>query len=148
MMFPKAKIVHCVRHPLDTCLSCYFQNFRTGQEFSFDLSNNGSYYSNYKRLMQHWHTLLPQIILDINYEKLVDDPFQITQDLLSHCNLTWDDACLKPHETKRPVTTASSQQVRQQIYQSSVGRWRGYKEYLGPLLDSLQWSKESEHQLH
>ncbi len=141
-MFPQARIVHCVRHPLDTCLSCYFQRFRVSQEYSYDLRHLGQYYRNYQRLMRHWHELLPGRIFDVQYEQLVSEPEEVTRRMLQHCDLAWNDACLEPHKTNRPVTTASNLQVRQPVYRSSVQRWRRYESHLGPLLEAIQWTSE------
>jgi hypothetical protein len=138
LMFPRVSIVHCVRDPRDTCLSCYFQRFRVSQEYSYDLDHLGRYYRCYQQLMDHWHNLLPGRIYDAVYEQLVSDPRRITAQLLDHCRLPWEDACLRSHQTDRPVTTASNLQVRQPVYRSSVRRWKRYQRHLGPLLDALE----------
>jgi len=138
LMFPDAAIVHCRRHPLDTCLSCYFQNFvAPGLNFSYDLWNLGHYFRLYEQIMQHWKTLLPQQIMDLNYESLVHDPWEHITKLLDFCGLEFDEACLRFYETKRDMKTASYDQVRQPIYTSSAGRWERYEEHLQPLKQAL-----------
>ena len=137
LMFPQAAIIHCRRHPVDTCVSCYFQNFRTQQDYSFDLAYLGLFYRYYRRLMEHWRAVLPRPFLDIGYEDLVADPAGQARRMLDHCGLDWDDACARPERSQRPVDTASLWQVRQPVYRTSVARWRRYERHLGPLLDAL-----------
>ncbi len=133
LLFPRARIIHCRRHPLDTCLSCYFHNFGEGHEYTDSLAHLGSFYADYRRLMDHWQAVLPNPILELSYEKLLDDPRGTTRELLSFCGLEWEDNCLKFYENKRTVRTASNVQVRRPLYQSSRGRWRSYERHLGPL---------------
>jgi len=137
LMFPNARIVHCRRDPLDTCLSCYFQNFGRGQEYSFDLCELGRFYRDYRRLMDHWSVVLPAAVLEVPYESLVADQEQVSRALLAFCGLDWDPACTDFHKTDRPVRTASRWQVRQPIYCSSVARWRRYERQLQPLIEAL-----------
>lgn len=137
LMFPKARIVHCRRDPLDTCVSCYFQNFARGQEYSFDLRELGRFYRDYRRLMAHWAQVLPTAVLEVPYEALVADREQVSRALLAFCGLDWDPACADFHRTVRPVGTASRWQVRQPIYRSSVARWRRYEKQLQPLIEAL-----------
>ena len=137
LLFPAARIIHCVRDPLDTCLSCYFQNFGTRHSYSCDLNRLGLYYRDYLRLMAHWREILDLDILDVVYEDLVDDVEAQSRKLVAFCGLEWDDACLSFHQNPRLVRTASYDQVRQPIYRASVGRWRHYDSYLAPLKESL-----------
>ena len=137
--FPAAKIVHCRRDPLDTCVSCFTVLFGDGQEFAYDLSELGEYYGMYAALMDHWEQTLPSgTLLTIDYEDVVTDIRKSAERLLQHCGLPWDEACVSFHETKRPVQTASVYQVRQPLYQSSVGRWRRFEKHLKPLRDALE----------
>ncbi|NVN12102.1 sulfotransferase [Nguyenibacter vanlangensis] len=136
-LFPNARIIHTVRDPIDTCLSC-FSTFFHSQDFTFDLGELGRRYRSYRELMDHWHRILPGgTIYDVRYEEVVEDLEQNAQSLIAYCGLTWDDACLNFHKSKRPVRTASVQQVRKPIYRSSVGRWRPDDAVLRPLLDGL-----------
>lgn len=136
-IFPNAKIIHTKRDPVDTCLSIFFQYFNEHHAYSFDLSDLGFYYKQYERLMQHWHTVLPGRIMDINYADTIADPEYWTRKLISHIGLEWDDACLAPHKLERSVKTPSHWQVRQPIYKTSVQRWKNYEQYIQPLLDAL-----------
>jgi tetratricopeptide (TPR) repeat protein len=135
---PKAKIVHVRRDPVDTCLSLYMRLFTQTQTFSYDLGELGRYYRRYESLMKHWRKVLPPSqMIEIQYEQLVANPEAETRRLVKFLNLPWHPACLSPHETDRIITTASLVQVRQPIYQSSVGRRNSYLPYLGELLAEL-----------
>jgi tetratricopeptide (TPR) repeat protein len=136
-VFPRGRIIHCRRHPLDTCLSCFFQNFTGGSEFSFDLSELGDFYRNYLKLMAHWRNALGVPMLEVDYERLVQDPEPAVRAMLDFCGLDWDDKCLKFHKSKRAINTASYQQVRKPIYTKSAGRWKNYEKHIGPLVESL-----------
>lgn len=135
-VFPNAKILHCTRDPLDTCLSCYFQNFMSGNQYAFDLTQLGEFYKEYQAIMEHWDTLdIP--MFNVRYETLVTAPEQMTREMLDYCGLPWEPECLQSHKSKRPVITASYQQVREPIYTKSVGRWKHYEGHLSPLLEAL-----------
>jgi len=137
IMFPNARIVHCRRSALDTCLSCYFQNFTKGQDFSFDLDDLAHFYRLYRGLMDHWRDVLPLPVLDLDYEDMVRDRERTMRGLIAFCGLGWDDQCGRFFETERPVRTASSWQVRQPIYASSMARWKAYEAELQPLIAAL-----------
>ena len=141
MLFPGAKVIHCVRDPLDTCLSCYFEYFylQGSLAFTTDLANLGAYYKQYQRIMRHWKTTLDYPILDISYESLVENPERKIRQLLAFCELPWDDQCLKFYGSspRRAVVTASYDQVRQPIYRKSLHRWKNYEQYLEPLKNAL-----------
>jgi tetratricopeptide (TPR) repeat protein len=132
---PRARIIHVQRHPLDTCLSIYFQVFSAAHGYACDLQDLAHYYEQYRRLMEHWRGLLPpESLLEVHYESLVEDPEGWTRRLVQFAGLDWDPACLQFHATRRVVQTASNWQVRQKINAASVGRWRSYRHLLGPLL--------------
>ena len=133
MLFPKARIIHCVRDPLDTAISCFFQNFSASYAFTNSLETLGCYYRDYQRLMRHWHEVLPISMLDLRYEQLVATPEASIRQLVDFLGLEWDERCLAFHENPRLVTTASYDQVRRPIYTESVGRARRFKGQLGPL---------------
>ncbi|MGH6954441.1 MAG: tetratricopeptide repeat-containing sulfotransferase family protein, partial [Alphaproteobacteria bacterium] len=135
ILFPNARVIHCRRDPLDTCLSMYFQRFTRGNEFSYDLADLGTYCRDYLRLMEHWRAVLP--MLEIDYERLVGDLAATAREIVAFSGLNWDERCLTPHLTERPVMTASHWQVRQPVYGTSVGRWRNYERHLGPLVEAL-----------
>jgi tetratricopeptide (TPR) repeat protein len=133
-VFPKARIIYMRRDPIDTCLSCYFQNFSTTMRFSMDLSDLAHYYRHHERLMKHWTTALPAgTLLEVPYEGLVADQAAWTHRILDFLELEWDDRCLSFDKTERSVNTASAWQVRQKIYGRSVERWRHYERFIGPL---------------
>jgi Flp pilus assembly protein TadD len=133
-VFPNARIIRMRRDPIDTCLSCYFQNFSTGLTFTMDLADLADYYRVHQRLMDHWCSELPSgTILEVPYEELVSDQEAWTRKILDFIGLEWDARCLAFHETKRSVVTASAWQVRQKVYRQSVERWRNYEKFVGPL---------------
>jgi tetratricopeptide (TPR) repeat protein len=135
-VFPRARIIYMRRDPIDTCLSCYFQNLSPALNFTMDLSDLAHYYLEHQRLVAHWHAVLPAgTILDVPYEELVSDQAGWTHRILDFLDLEWDERCLDFQNTKRPVLTASSWQVRQKIYQDSVQRWRNYEKFIEPLLN-------------
>jgi len=137
LMFPDARIIHCVRDPVDTCLSIFKKNFSSIEKYAHDLVELGRYYRAYTKLMAHWHQVLPGYIYDIHYEDLVTNQLEQSQRLLEFCGLPWNDACLSFYDSVRPVKTASAVQVRQPLYQSSVQKWRKYERHLGPLQRTL-----------
>lgn len=137
LLFPKARVIHMRRDPLDTCLSIYFQNFSTTNAYAFDLRDLGAHYKAYRRLMAHWHEALTIPVLEVPYEELVKEPDTWIRRMLAFCNLEWDDRCLRFYDTKRDVNTPSYNQVKQPIYARSVGRWKNYERHLGPLIESL-----------
>ncbi|MBV5325989.1 MAG: sulfotransferase, partial [Rhodospirillaceae bacterium] len=96
-LFPKARIIHCRREPLDVCLSCYSQNFTAVMPFSRSLTNLGHYWRDYARLMDHWHAVLPGRILDMDYATMVGDQEAGSRRLIEWCGLDWDDSCLNFH---------------------------------------------------
>jgi tetratricopeptide (TPR) repeat protein len=136
-LFPKAQIIHCRRDPIDTCLSCHFQNFAGPFPFTKDLRHLGLYYREYERLVAHLATVLPLPIFELSYEELTAEQEATSRRLVAFCGLEWDERCLRFHETERPVWTASVLQVRQPLYPSSVRRWKRYESHLRPLLDAL-----------
>jgi hypothetical protein len=139
LALPNARIIHTVRDPVDTCVSCFSKLFSADQNHTYDLGELGRYYERYQRLMAHWQRVLPiGSILDVRYEDVVADLQTQARRIISYCGLPWDDKCLLFHESARPVRTASATQVRQPIYNSAVGRWRVYEQHLGPLLAALQ----------
>lgn len=137
MLFPRARIIHCTRDPLDTCFSMYCQDFLKQNAFAYDLRDLAEAYRYYRSMMEYWHATLPIPILDVSYEELVENQEPMTRKLLAHCDLPWDERCLHPHETDRDVRTASYWQVRQPIYRSSVARWKCFEKHLGPLIEGL-----------
>jgi tetratricopeptide (TPR) repeat protein len=130
---PKARIIHMVRDPMDTCYAVYKTLFGQAYPFSYTLDELAAYYIAYRKLMAHWHSLMPGLILDVAYEDLVADPEKQARRLLAHCGLEWEPRCLEFHESRAASTTASAVQVRQPVYSSSVQKWRNYEQELAPL---------------
>ena len=131
---PQARIIHMQRHPFDTCLSIYFQNFFNIDSYANDLDDLAHFYGQYLRTMNYWRTVLPEsTLLEIPYEALVGEPEVQVRQMLAFVGLPWDPHCLNFHQTDRVVITASKWQVRQKITKGSVGRWRNYESHIGPL---------------
>ena len=138
LLFPKAKIVHCVRDPEDTCLSLYFQQFSPFYAFSTSLNGLGRYYRDYQRIMTHWESVLPLAIHSIVYEELVADPDTEIPRLLAACSLESEESCARFWENPRQVDTASYAQVRRPLYKSAVKRSAPYRPHLSPLVSILE----------
>jgi tetratricopeptide (TPR) repeat protein len=139
LILPNARIIHCRRDPVDTCLSCYTKLFTAEQTFAYDLAELGRFYRGYRSLTDHWRSVLPaDFWTEAVYEAVVGDLEGEARRLIAFLGLSWDAACLRFYETKRPVRTASLNQVRRPLYASSVGRWRKYAAHLGPLLAALE----------
>lgn len=138
LLFPKARIIHCMRHPLDTCLSCYFQDFMGSHPYKYDLANLGWYYRQYERLMEHWKEVLDIPILDVQYEEVVADQETMSRKIVDFLELEWDEACLNFYKSNRFAKTASYDQVRQPIYNKSVARYKNYEKHLDPLKLALR----------
>jgi len=137
IMFPGAPIIHCVRDPMDTCWSIMRNTFIGSHSYSHDQATLGRYYRRYKRLMDHWHQLLPGRIHDIHYEELVANPAPAIRALLEYCHLAWDEKCMKFYRTKRDVATASASQVRRPLYTDSLQSWQPLAQELAPLQQAL-----------
>jgi tetratricopeptide (TPR) repeat protein len=138
LALPNARIIHTIRDPIDTCLSCFSKLFSGDQPYTYELFELGRYYRAYEALMNHWRSVLPKgVMLEVQYEAVVADIEREARRLIAHCGLEWDDACLSFYKTKRVVRTASAAQARRPIYNSSVGRWHRYEEMIGPLRESL-----------
>jgi len=135
---PGAKIINAMRHPIDSCFGSYKQLFASGQPFSYDITELAEYYLQYHRLMNHWKQVAPGFVLDVHYEDVVADLQGQVARILDFCNLPFEENCLHFHETERAVKTASSEQVRQPIYSSSVNLWRNYENHLGELIQLLE----------
>lgn len=143
-VFPHGRIIHTQRHPLDTCLSIYCQNFNTGHVYANDLAELAHYYRQYHRLMAHWRAVLPaEVFLEVPYEALVEDQEGWSRRIIAFLGLEWDARCLEFHKTERKIGTASNWQARQPIYTTSKARWRRYEAHLGPLLGLLELVPEA-----
>jgi len=138
-LFPNARIIHCRRNPLDTCISCFTTSFKQGHKFTNDLRELGEYYRLYQEAMAYWRQVLPpHVLYEVDYENLVADMESEVRKLLAHSGLEWDARCLDFQQNQRAVNTASVYQVRQPIYSTAIGRWKRYAAHLGPLLEALE----------
>lgn len=137
LLFPGAAIIHCRRHPLDTCMSIFTYRFNGAHPYATDLSELGKHYRKYLELMAHWRAVLPLPIFEVQYEDMVADQEQVSRKMVAFCGLEWDAQCLRFFENKRVVNTISYDQVRQPIYKKSVARWRHYGKFLAPLVAAL-----------
>ncbi|GAB5495873.1 MAG: hypothetical protein Phyf2KO_09530 [Phycisphaerales bacterium] len=136
MILPGAKVIHCMRDPRDTCVSCFMQHFPgpENQAYSRDLDTLAHYYQQYRRIMAHWKDVLETEILDVKYEDIVADKEGQAQRLIEFVGLDWDDACLDSHKSNRTVVTLSVDQVRRPMYTSSMERWKKFESHLGPIM--------------
>lgn len=135
---PQARIIHCVRTPLDTCLSCYTYDFGGSLPWAYGLEDLGAFYRDYERLVNHWKRVLKLPILDVVYEDLVSDQETGTRAMLEFLDLPWHEPCLRPHESDRLTRTASMDQVRRPVYTSAVGRADRFGAALDPLRRALE----------
>jgi len=132
-VMPNAKIIHCVRDPMDTCLSIFTHFFSSAHGYASDLKELGQYYRLYEQLMNHWEVTFPGCMYKVSYEDLVMNHEHEIRKLLDYCGLSFEPGCLQFHQTVRPVTTPSATQVRQPLYQRAVSRWKRFEKHLQPL---------------
>ena len=137
LLFPKARIIHCMRNPLDTCVSIYLTPLYGWHPYACSLTHLGHYYREYQRLMDHWRDVLPLPCLDLVYEDLVADQEGVSRQIIDFCGLEWDERCLTFYDTKRAVQTSSSEQVRRPVSSASIGRWKRYEAHLGALKEAI-----------
>ncbi|MGX5846644.1 sulfotransferase [Mesorhizobium sp. PL10] len=136
-IFPNARIIHCRRDAIDTCLSCFTSNINQGHTYITDLTTLGLYYREYDRLMRHWKAVFPGRIFENRYEDMISDQEGQSRRLIDYLGLEWNDTCLRFFDKDSSVRTASSWQVRQPVYKSSVKRWRDYGSKIQPLIAAL-----------
>ena len=137
-VMPNSLFIHCTRHPLDVCLSCYKQLFNAGQEYSYDLKELAEYCLHHEKIMSFWKLKFPKQILTINYEQVIDQTESNIVDILSFLKLPWEDACLEFYKTKRVIRTASAAQVTQKIYKAASHRHKKYGSSLDQLKNHLK----------
>ncbi|MGH8192317.1 MAG: tetratricopeptide repeat-containing sulfotransferase family protein [Rhodanobacteraceae bacterium] len=134
---PQAKILHMVRDPMDVCFSNWRAFFGDTYGYSYDLAALAAYYRGYRRLMAHWHRLMPGVIMDVPYAHLVRDPEATMRKVFEHCELAWEPCCVDMQRNRVPVATLSAAQVRQPVHARAFGQWQRYAEWLAPLRDAL-----------
>lgn len=137
-ILPNAKIINTRRHPVANCLAMWKQSFAAAAGFSYDFEDVAQHYCDYISLMEHWDETLPGEVLTVDYEDVVRDTEAQVRRILEYCGLAFEQACLEPHKTQRVIRTASSEQVRQPIYDSAIDDWRHYESHLAPLRAALQ----------
>jgi len=137
ILFPGCRIIHCTRHPLDTCVSCYANSFSTAHAYTQNLRHLAEAYGHYRRLMDHWRQVLDVPVMEVRYEDLVSAQERVTRELLEFCGLPFDEACLRFYESRRVLQTLSKDQIRRPVHTNSVGRHRWFEKYLQPLQDGL-----------
>ena len=135
---PEAKIIHLTRSPMDACYAIYKTLFEQAYPFSYQLSDLAQYYLAYRRLMDHWQTLLGDNLYHVAYEDLVNQQEQTSRALIDYCRLDWQPECLHFEKNSAPTSTASATQVREGIYKSSVAKWRNYEQQLQPLQQAIE----------
>lgn len=136
--FPNARIIHLVRDPLDSCYAVFKTLFNQSYFFSYELNELAEYYIAYRRLMAHWHSILPGAILDVEYEMLVHEPQAMSKKIYDFCGLEWSEDSIKIENAKNASSTASAAQIRQPIYTSSVNKWRHYEPQLTAVRNRLR----------
>jgi len=131
LILPNSKIIHCLRNPKDNIFSIY-KNYFSGNKikYAYDISETVEYYNLYTDLMNFWNKLIPNFILNLKYEDLINDTKKEIKNLLNFCELSWENNCLEFYKNKRPIKTASDTQVRNKIYNSSVNKWKKYERFL------------------
>jgi len=139
LILPNAKIIDIRRSSMSACFSCFKQLFAEGQEFTYDLKDLAGYYNNYVELMNHWNKVLPNQILSINYEDVVNNFEESVRDILEYCKIPFEKECLEFYKSKRSVKTPSAEQVRQPIYTSGMDYWKNYEPYLDDLKNNLKY---------
>jgi len=138
---PRAKIVHVVREPIDSCFACYKQLFADAYPHSYDQVEMARHYARYRQSMSAWRARLPGRIVDVRYEDAVRDLDGTARRLIAALGLPWEDACRDFHLADRPVATASALQVREPAHARSVGRWRRFERELAPTIATLREAK-------
>ncbi len=136
-LFPRAKLIHCRRDLRDVAVSCWMTHFREVR-WTNDQEHIASRLHEYQRIMEHWRKVLPAPLLEVDYEETVADLEGVARKLVTWCGLAWEPGCLEFHQAQRPVRTASSVQVRQPLFQTSLGRWRHYEQALASLFAELE----------
>ena len=137
MILPNAKVIDARRHPMSCCFSGFKQLFFEGQEFTYGLEEIGNYYRDYVELMNHWDEVLPDFVLRVQHEDVVDDLETQVRRILDFCDLPFEQSCVDFHKTQRSVRTPSAEQVRQPIFRTALDAWQNYEAWLDPLKEAL-----------
>lgn len=138
---PAARVVCVRRHPVDTCLSNYRQLFSLNfsyYNYHYDLVHTAEYYALFDELMAHWRNIFGDRFYEVEYEALVDDPEPVVRSLCEYVGIEFEPACLEFYNSKSAVSTASSMQVREPLYDSAIDRWKKYGDHLEPILETFR----------
>jgi len=139
LILPKSKIIHCHRNPKDNCFSIFKNHFSSGKiKFAYDMKDIIDYYNLYEDLMKYWSEILPEFIYNLEYENLISNTKNETENLLKFCHLDWSDDCLDFHKNRRPIKTASDTQARSKIYKSSIDSWKNYQKFFNEYFSKLK----------
>tara|TARA_B110000438_G_scaffold156404_1_gene150020 strand:+ start:330 stop:1886 length:1557 start_codon:yes stop_codon:yes gene_type:complete len=138
LIFPNAKIIHCIRNPKDICISIY-KNYFTNRDlnYAYNLDELVFFYNIYDDLMKFWKKQFPESIIEIEYEKLIENPNIEIKKIIKKSDLDWNPECLKYYNNKRTIKTASDTQARSKIYKKSKDSWKNYEKYLKRYLIKL-----------
>ena len=137
LILPNAKIIDARRHPMACCFSGFKQLFAEGQEFTYGLQEIGDYYRNYVEIMDHWDEVLPNYVLRVQHEDVVQDLETQVRRILDFCGLEFEQSCIEFYKTERNIRTPSAEQVRQPIYTTGLEQWRNFEKHLDPLIAAL-----------
>ncbi|MDE3060133.1 MAG: sulfotransferase [Pseudomonadota bacterium] len=138
LLFPRARLIHCVRDPMDNCWSLFKSLFTGNHPYCYDQKALGRYYRRYAQLMAHWHKVLPEPMFDLHYERLIAHPRETIAALLEYCGLPWAEECMDFHCNRRVVMTASARQVHKPLYSASINAWQVAAKELAPLRQALE----------
>lgn len=135
---PHARILHMVRDPVKTCFSNLRELFSDANPYSYDQAELADYFLRYRRLMAHWHALLPGRILDVDYAELTRDPESVMRRVAQFCGIDYMPGMTDPRSSRRPVSTVSAVQVREGLVRREVPKWVAYADRLQPLVGALK----------
>ena len=137
-IFPNAKIINCLRNPSDTCWSSFKHYFSSSLLFTNDLDDLGKFYNLYEDLMSFWHQQFPNLVYNLNYEKLINQPEEEISKLLKYCNLSQDKKCFEHHKHVNNVKTSSFFQARKGIYKSAIGSSKPFNIHIKKIFEYIK----------
>jgi tetratricopeptide (TPR) repeat protein len=139
LLCPASHVIATRREPMDTGLSCFLNPIlATRLPWITDLGDIGFVHGQQRRLMRHWRAVLEVPILEVEYQRLIDEQERMTREMIEFVGLPFHDRCLEFHASGRPVMTLSYDQVDRPVYRTSLDRWRNYEKHLGPLREALE----------
>ena len=138
LLFPQARLVHVKRHPLDVCLSCYLTSFAEGHGFTCDIETLCRYYAQYEDVMAHWHKVLPDLIIDVEYRDLAESMDTTIDTVRRRLEVAAPPEQGDQEHPIHAIRTASAWQARQPVYRSSIHRWKNYRNHIGPFVEALR----------